>query len=166
MAIYIWGDHCYTVSDEQIKRQIVKEEIQGLEEKPPLVASIQRPPNNTPGCSFWKQFTKIQPGHFCHEDLQEARSQLLKQGICPQVKLNGCGEFKSLKYNQMIIHKHHKDSFICMKFLEEYSKFKTHSIVYKGESMASFNCMIFEDLCKVPERPQIPHDKRKQLAWK
>ena len=41
------------------------------------------------------------------------------------------------------------------KFLEELTKVRSHNVQYRGESMASFNQRVFDELCKVDLRPPI-----------
>ena len=113
---------------------------------PILVASIGKRANNSPSVNFWQQYLKIAPGHFFTGDILKVRSELLQQGICPKVVLSGTGEMKTLRYNDMTIHRLHRDSGVCRAFLEEYTKFRAHNLVYRGESMATFNSFVFDDM--------------------
>ena len=48
-----------------------------------------------------------------------------------------------------------KEAEVCLKFLEELTKVRSHNVQYRGESMASFNQRVFDELCKVDLRPPI-----------
>ena len=63
-------------------------------------------------------------------------------------------KIKTLKYNDCIIHALPQEAELCCKFLTEFGKTRPHSIVYRGESFASFGAMVFEQLCQVD--PRIP----------
>lgn len=70
---------------------------------------------------------------------------------------------RSLKYNDMIIHNWPHESHICLKLLKEYGKSRHHSIAYRGESLATFGQMVFDDLCQQVDRPFITKDIRQEL---
>ena len=88
----------------------------------------------------------------------------MREGICPQVRLSGTGVIKSLKYNDMIVHGWPKEAHICLKFLEEYGKSRHHSISYRGESLATFCQMIFDDLNRACDRPFITKEIKQELT--
>ena len=94
----------------------------------------------------------------------QVRADLLREGICPQVRLSGTGVIRSLTYNDMIVHGWPKEAHVCLKFLEEYGKSRHHSIAYRGESMATFGQMVFDDLSRQCDRPFITKDIRRELS--
>ena len=98
IALYIWGDHCYTISDASVKRSIVKEPVVELTKKPDtcLLAKIGRRTNPTPASQYWDTFSKLQPGHYYSSDLNEVRGDLLREHVCPKVLLSGMGVIKGL----------------------------------------------------------------------
>jgi hypothetical protein len=149
VVIHIWGDHMFTVDDPSAKRAIMKESCatpQSLScvEKD-ILANIGRRVNSTPASQYWEVYIKLGPGHFYSNDLLQIRADLLRQGICPQVRLSGTGVIRSLKYNDMIVHNWPQEAHICLKFFEEYGKSRHHSIAYRGKSLATFGQMVFDD---------------------
>ena len=97
IAIYIWGDHVYCVGDEKITKAICRESI-SLPTPPnnEVLATINHRMPSTPASQYWSTYSYIQPGHFKCDNLVDIRTELLKQGICPQVKLSGTGIIKGL----------------------------------------------------------------------
>ena len=78
----------------------------------------------------------------------QVRADLLREGICPQVSLSGTGVIKGLRYNDCVVHGSPKEAHVCLKFLEELSKVRMHSLQYKGESLAMFGQIVFDEFCK------------------
>jgi len=64
----------------------------------------------------------------------------------------------------MIVHKWPQEAHICLKFLEEYGKSRHHSIAYRGESLATFGQMVFDDLCRQCDRPFITKEIKQELT--
>ena len=120
-----------------------------------LLARIGRKNNLMPASQYWDTFTRLHPGHYYATDLNEVRGKLLREHICPKVLLSGMGVIKGLVYNDCHVHKWPHDAHICLKFLEEYSKLRHHSLAYRGESLSTFCQMIFDDLCRQTDRPFI-----------
>ena len=89
-----------------------------------VLATIGRRANFTPASQYWDTYSKLAPGHFKADDLilLQIRADLLREGICPQVTLSGVGRAKMLRYNDCFVHAWSKDAFVCMAFLQEYSK--------------------------------------------
>ena len=56
------------------------------------------------------------------------------------------------------------EAHICLKFLEEYGKTRHRSISYRGESLATFCQMIFDDLNRACDRPFITKEIRQELT--
>ena len=165
VALYIWGDHCYTVGDATAKRAIVKEPVSKLKSQDKeIVATIGRRVDSTPASQYWDTYTELKPGHFYSGDLLQVRAELLREGVCPQVRLSGTGMIKGLRYNDCVVHNWPKEAHVCLKFLEEYGKFRHHSIAYRGESLAIFGQLIFDDLCRQCDRPFITKDIRQELC--
>ncbi len=54
-----------------------------------------------------------------------------------------------------MVHALPKESDVCLKFLDDLTKVRSHSVQYCGESLASFNQRVFDELCKVDLRPPI-----------
>ena len=127
----------------------------------------KRKSNSTPDAKYWGTYTNpiVKPGHFTSEDLCGMRMGLLDQGISPNVLLSGVGEIKALKYNDMIIHKSDNEAmFVCMKFIDVLHQYKTSTLAYRGESLATFTQLIFDEFCKPSERTMICNDVKKLLA--
>ena len=61
-------------------------------------------------------------------DLMAVRAEMLRNGICPQVRLSGTGIPKGLRYNDCIIHTWPQEAHVCLKFLEELSKTRAHAL--------------------------------------
>ena len=146
VALYIWGDHCYTVEDSTVKRAIMKEPVsEPRSQDQEVLATIGRRANSTPASQYWDTYSKLAPGHFKADDLLQVRADLLREGISPQVRLSGVGSIKSLRYNDCVVHAWPKDAHVCLKFLEELSTVRAHSVQYRGEGMATFCQMIFDE---------------------
>ena len=159
VALYIWGDHCFTVGNERIKKSIVREPVtEPSKASPCVLARMGKRTNTAPAAQYWEKYTKLQPGNFRSEDLLAVRADLLRNHICPKVQLSGTGIIKSLRYNDCVIHRWPQEALICLKFLEEYSKIRHHSVSYRGESLSGFCQMIFDDLCRQTDRPFITKD--------
>ena len=120
-----------------------------------IVAGLKRKPTELPASQYWDPFTTLQCGHFKCTDLQKIRRELLSQGISPKIILDGVGSIKRLQFGECTIHRWPAESTVCMAFLEELSAFKAHNLAYRGESLASFNMMVFDCLCEVKPRPSI-----------
>ena len=147
IAIRIWGDHCYVVGDPAVTRIISRESVSTPTiPSSEIVATIGHRISSIPPSQYWSTFSKIAPGHFKCDDVIQIRAELLSEGICPQVKLSGTGIVKGLRYNDCHIHNWPtKTAHVCLKFLEELSKVKTHSLQYRGESLAVFGQQIFDE---------------------
>ena len=167
LAMYIWGDHCYTVADTSIKRTIVREPIsEPSKAEEYILAKIGRKNNSTPASQYWDKYSKLEPGHFYANDLSTVRGHLLRNHVCPQVMLSGLGTIKCLRYNDCYVHRWPQEAHVCLKFLEEYSKIRHHSLAYRGEALSTFCQMVFDDLCRQTDRPFITKDIKQELAGK
>ena len=167
IAIHIWADHSYIVGSPLVKKAIAREPIQTPVPHPSeVLAKIGRSTNNTPGSQFWHLFTRLQPGHFYTYDIRQVRNDLLKEGVCAQVRLNGKNEVRGLRYNDCIIHSWPWEAHVCLAFLMEYSKTRHHSLQYRGESLPTFCAMVFDDMCRPCDRPFLTKDMRKELSGK
>ena len=165
VALYIWGDHCFTVADAAVKKAIIKERIgEAKADDHEVLATIARRTNVTPASQYWETYTKLQPGHFSSSDLMQIRADLLRDGICPRLKLSGTGVIRELRYNDCFVHAWPHEAHICLKFLEEYGKTRHHSIAYRGESLATFGQMIFDDLNRQCDRPFLTKEVKKELC--
>ena len=51
-----------------------------------------------------------------------------------------------------------------MAFLEELSSLKAHNLAYRGESLASFNMMVFDCFCEVKPRPGVSAGLRHKIV--
>ena len=165
MALYIWGDHCFTVSDVAVKRSIVREPTtEPSPQEKCLLGKIGRMNNTAPASQYWDTYSILKPGHFKSSDLMAIRGALLREHVCPQVVLGGMGNLKTLRYNDCFIHNWPHEAHVCLKFLEEYSKIRHHSLAYRGESLSTFCQMIFDDLSRQTDRPFITRDIKQELA--
>lgn len=165
VAIHIWGDHCFVVGDASTKRSIVREAIstpKPVEKE--ILGKIGRSTNTTPSSQFWHLYTGLAPGNYYAYDLQAVRADLLRQYISPRLTMSGTGRIKSLTYNDCKIYHWPYEAHICLKFLEEYSKIRHHSLQYRGESLASFCAMVFDDLNRPTDRPFLTKDIKRELA--
>jgi len=98
--------------------------------------------------------------------LLTVRRHLLRNHVCPQVMLSGLGTIKCLRYNDCYVHRWPQEAHVCLKFLEEYSKIRHHSLAYRGETLSTFCQMVFDDLCRQTDRPFITKDIKQELAGK
>ena len=102
LALYIWGDHCFCVTPETAK-QIARESISTpTTQSSEVVASIGRRANSTPSCIYWETFVELKPGHFYAHNLLEVRANLLREGICPEIRLSGSGQTKALRSTSVL----------------------------------------------------------------
>ena len=84
VALYIWGDHAFTVDDDGVKRTIAKEQISTpTTQSSEVLATIGRRANSMPASQYWETYSKLAPGHFYSHDLVGVRADLLREGICP-----------------------------------------------------------------------------------
>ncbi len=167
VALYIWGDHGYCVNDSGVKRAIVREQVSTpIAQSNTVLATIGRRASSVPASPFWETFSTLGPGHFYSNDLAGVRADLLREGVCPQVRLSGMGMLKGLRYNDCVIHGWPREAHVCLKFLEELSKVRAHSLQYRGESLATFGQMIFDEFCKPCDRPFLTADLKRELAGK
>ena len=145
--------------------EFLKAEAQELScKREDVVAGLKRKPTDLPASQYWDPFTKLQCGHFKSTDLQTIRRELLEKGINPKVSLNGVGKMKRLQFGECIIHNWPPESIVCMAFLEELSSLKAHNLAYRGESLASFNMMVFDCFCEVKPRPGIGAGLRHKIV--
>ena len=56
-----------------------------------------------------------------------------------------------------------KDAEVCLKYLDEPTKARSHNARYRGGRMAAFNQQVFDELCKVDTRPSITYSERQQV---
>ena len=120
LCIYIHGDHMFTVENETIRRAIAREQISTPKApKTEILASIGRKANSTPASQYWQTYSKLAPGHFKTNDITAVRADMLREGICPQVRLSGTGLPKGLRYNDCIVHTWPQEAHVCLKFIEE-----------------------------------------------
>jgi hypothetical protein len=167
LCIYIYGDHMFTVDDPTIRRAITREQTSiPKAPKTEVLATIGKKANSTPASQYWQTYSKLKPGHFKTNDLMAVRAEMLRDGICPQVRLSGTGMPKGLRYNDCIIHNWPQEAHVCLKFLEELSKTRAHTLQYRGESLATFGQMVFDEFCKPCDRPFLTAEIRKEIAGK
>jgi len=165
VCVYIWGDHCYTVGDEKVKRAIIREPTsEPTKSEECVLAKIGKITSTTTACQYWDTFSEIKPGHFYASDLLKVRGDMLRQHVSPKVYLSGLGNIKRLQYNDCIVHNWPAEAHICLRFLERYSEIRHHSLSYRGESLSTFCQMVFDDLCRPCDRPFLPRDVKTELA--
>ena len=87
-----------------------------------VLGNIGRRTNCTPASQYWDTYTDLCPGHFYSNDLLKGRADLLREGICPQVRLSGTGAIKGLRYTDCVVHSWPQEAHVCLKFIEEYGK--------------------------------------------
>lgn len=146
--------YMYTVGDSGVKGAIVCEQLlTPTAQSSEVLATIGRRANSTPVSQYWETYSKIAPGHFYSHDLVGVRADMLREGICPQVRLSGVGVIKGLRHNNCMVHGMPHEAHICLKFLEELGKVRAHSLQYRGESLATFGQMVFDEFCKPCDRP-------------
>ena len=80
------------------------------------------------------------------------------QGIIPRVLLNGLGIPKALQYNDCTIHKKQDCTRVCDKMAQLYG-----DITYKGQSLAGFAAMVFDDMCRPRRRPTMQATTRDEV---
>jgi hypothetical protein len=167
LALYIWGDHCFCVTPETAK-QIARESISTpATQSSEVVASIGRRANSTPSCIYWETFVELKPGHFySNHDLMEVRAKLLREGICPEVRLSGSGQLKMLRYNDCFVHAMPAESHVCLRFLQELSSVRAHTLQYRGESLAMFGQQLFDEFSKPTDRPFLTNDVKREISGK
>ena len=129
-----------------------------------MLSTIGRRASSVPAKQFWETYSKLAPGHFYSHDLLKTRADLLREGICPQVQLSGLGIPRALRYNDCTIHKFPQEAYICLKFLEELSQVRAHSVQYRGETLSTFNQMIFNEFSRQCDRPFLTPEIKKELA--
>ena len=157
----------FTVDDPTIRRAIAREPTSTPKApKTDILASIGKKANSTPASQYWQTYSKLAPGHFKTNDITAARANMLREGISPQVMLSGTGIPKGLRYNDCIVHTWPQEAHVCLKFLEELSKTRAHNIQYRGESLAMFNQMMFDEFCRPCDRPFLTAEIRKEIAGK
>ena len=167
VALYIWKGHCYCVDDCGVKRAIVREQVSTpTAQSNEVQATIGRRANSGPASQYWDSYSKLAPGHFYTSDLVGVRPDLLREGICPQVRLSGMGMLQGLRYNDCTVHGWPGEAHICLKYLEELSKVRAHSLQYRGESLATFGKMLFDEFHKPCDRPFLTADIGRELAGK
>ena len=91
---------------------------------------------------------------------------MLREGICPDVRLSGRGKIVKLLYNDCHIHTMPHEAHICLKFLEELSKVRAHKLQYRSESPAMFGQQLFDEFSKPVDRPFLANDIKKELSGK
>ena len=92
VALYIWGNHLFTVGDVSAKQAIARQEIRFPDAaSPTTIAPIFKQNAKTPHFVEWELYTGIKPGHFYSRDMLATRNNLHKEGIVPTVKLSGLG---------------------------------------------------------------------------
>ena len=167
IALYIWGDHVFTVGDPETTKRIAREKNSTpATQSGEVLATIGRRANSTPSCSFWDLFVKLAPGHHYTYDITGVRAGLLREGICPEVQLSGSGQMKALRYNDCHVHAMPPEAHICLKFLEELSRVRSHCLQYRGESLAMFCQSLFDEFSKPVDRPFLTNDIKKELLGK
>ena len=155
VAIHIWGNHLFTVGDVTAKQAIARQKVHFPETaSPTTITPISSAHAKTPQFVEWELYTCIKPGHFYSRDLLATRVKLHKEGIVPHVNLSGLNQIRTLRWNDCVVHALPKEAEVCLKFLEEMTKVRSHNVQYRGESLASFNQRVFDELCKVDLRHQ------------
>ena len=91
IALYIWGNHLFTVGDMAAKQAIAQQTTKfpnGL--SPTIIDSICK--HIAKGHFVeWELYTQIQPGHFYSRSIHSTRVSLHQQGFAPEVRLSGRG---------------------------------------------------------------------------
>ena len=87
------------------------------------------------------------------------RTKLHHEGWVPKVNLSGVGHLKSLSFGDMVIHKRPKEAAVCMRFAEVYKEW-SGNVEYRGESLAGFTSMIFDDMCQPKKRHTLTQEER------
>jgi hypothetical protein len=64
------------------------------------------------------------------------------------------------------VHAMPNEAHICLKFLEELSKVRAHTLQYRGESLAMFGQQLFDEFSKPVDRPFLTNDIKKELSGK
>ena len=164
VALYIWGNHLFTVGDITAKQTIARRKVKFPDAaSTTTLAPIFKQSSKAAHFVEWELYTKIKPGHFYSRDMQYTRTNLHKEGLAPTVMLSGLGQIKTLRWNDCIIHALPKDAEVCLKFLDELTKVRSHNVQYRGESMASFSQRIFDEFCKVDLRPPITYAEKQEV---
>ena len=152
VAVVIWGDHLYTLSDPAAKAALAKESESTPDVKDWVLGTVARSEAKTPGFGEWELYGGLRPGHWYTRDINAVRASLHREHICPFVRKNGMNQIKQLRYQDCIVHSIPKEAEVCSKFLQELAKTRPHSVVYRGESFAGFCQLVFDSLNTVDAR--------------
>ena len=140
--------------------------------KPARANGYARSISKAPSAKEWEEFehggsgdnfTRLLPcssGHFWARNLHETRYKLHSQGVIPRVLLNGLGIPKALQYKNCTIHKRQDCTDVCDVLAQLYNEHFGCSLVYRGESLAAFTAMAFDDMCKPPKRLTLQTEAR------
>ena len=110
----------------------------------------------------WELHTCSRPSRFYSVDMLTTRCGLHEEGIVPEVRLSGPGEIITLRWIGCVTHALPQNAEVCLEFLGEITKVRSHSAQYRAESIASFNQRVFDELCKVDfNHPLRRHRSRK-----
>ena len=127
---------------------------------------MQRAERKTTGFVHWELFTSLQPGEYYSRDMERTRAKLHAQAICPNVARSGMGRLKTLRYNDCVVHSIPQETDVCCEFLARLARVRPHSVVYRGESFASFGQLVFDALCSVDPRQPPSHMERQAALAK
>ena len=179
----VYGDHAYFVDDDATKQHITRLRLEDpmlhsefLVAKPARANGYARNINKAPSAKEWEKFGEdgsadklsalmsSPSGHFWARDLHETRYKLHSQGIFPRVLLNGLGIPKALQYKNCTIHKRQDCTDVCDVRAQLYNEHFGRSLVYRGESLAAFTAMAFDDMCKPPKRLALQTEPRDKIT--
>ena len=152
LACHIWAGHLYCVTDPAARQSLARESTQVTEHRDWVLAAIQRADRKAPGLAEWELYTGLRPGNFYSRNLAATRLAMHEQNICPLVQKTGMNTLKKLIYNDCQVNAMPHEAEVCLKFLQELSRHRPHSIVYRAESFAGFGQLVFDSLCAVDPR--------------
>ena len=146
IALYICGNQFSTVGYVVAKQAIAQQTTKFPNTlSPTIIDPICKHTSKAAHFVEWELYTQTQPGHFYNRNIRDTRASLHKQGFAPEVRLSGLGQIKALTWNVCVIHAIPKDAEVCLKFLDELTKARSHDVRYRGESMAAFNQRVFDE---------------------
>ena len=179
MCYIVYGDHAYFVDDAATKQHITRLRLgdpmlhsEFLVAKPARANRYARNINKASSATEWEEFgnnisSYVSPSHFWARELHETRYKLHSQGIVPRVLLNGLGIPKALQYKNCTIHKRQDCTDVCdvlaQLYNEHFGREAVGGLVYRGESLAAFTAMAFDDMCKPPKRLTLQTEARDKI---
>ena len=116
IALYIWGNHLFTVGDMAAKQAIAQQTTKFPNAlSPTIIDPICKRTSKAGHFVEWDLYTQIQPGHFYSRNIKGTSASLHQQGFAPEVRLSGLGQIKALTWNDCVIHAIPKDAEVCLK---------------------------------------------------